>query len=186
MNDLLTGLLTRETLFSVLEDLSSASPSASEHSVLMIDIDYLKRCNDQFGHSEGDRVLKELASLLRQELPTPNHLGRVGGDEFLAILPNMGLSAAAGAAERLRRATERAPTSHPITLTIGVATTPVDTSWSSEEVLALADSRLLVGKKRLSPGRNCVWAGDLPADWHRHWGANWPSSGLAASGHNAV
>src|SRR5215471_14271260 len=108
MNDRLTGLLTRETLSSLLNGLSSESPSASEHSVLIVDVDHLKRCNDIFGLPEGDRVLKELASLITRELPTPNYLGRIGGDEFLAILPSTGLTAAVGVAERLRSSVERA------------------------------------------------------------------------------
>jgi len=192
MSDPLTGVLTRQTLLAVLDDISRGCPAGGggEHSVLLIDIDHFKRCNDTFGHAQGDRVLIELASLITHELPSPNHLGRIGGDEFLAILPNIGLSAAAAAAEHLRSAIERAfrrqPESCQITLTIGVATTPINTSWSSEELIALADSRLIVGKKRLSPGRNRVWAGDLPSDWHRHWDANWPSSGLIVSGQNAV
>ncbi len=192
MSDPLTGLLTRQTLFAVLDDISSrCSPGGGgEHSVLFIDIDHFKRCNDTLGHAQGDRVLIELASLIALELPSPHHLGRIGGDEFLAILPNTGLSAAVAAAEHLRTAIERAfgrqAVSCPITSTIGVATTPMNTSWSSEELIALADSRLIVGKKRLSPGRNRVWAGDLPGDWHRHWETNWPSSGLIASGQNAV
>src|SRR5258706_6042972 len=78
MSDPLTGLLTRQTLFAVLDDISSrCSPGGGgEHSVLFIDIDHFKRCNDTLGHAQGDRVLIELASLIALELPSPHHLGR--------------------------------------------------------------------------------------------------------------
>jgi len=191
MTDPLTGLLTRQALFSALDNMSDGGSSkAGEHSVLYIDIDYLKVCNDTCGHAHGDRVLREVASLMTLELPSPNSLGRVGGDEFLAILPSTGLSAAVTVAEHLRVAIEQAfnrqAMSYPLTLTIGVATTPMNASWSWRDLLALAESRLMVGKERLSQTRNRVWAGDLPADWHRHWGVNWPSSGPMPSGQNAV
>ncbi len=73
-------------------------------SLLMIDIDDFKKINDSYGHATGDAVLREVAGVLRQTVRATDAACRVGGEEFLVILPNEGAAGAAIAAERIRRA----------------------------------------------------------------------------------
>lgn len=189
--DPLTGLATRQNSFAILDDISKRCSSGigGEHSVLFIDIDHFKRFNDTLGHGQGDQILIDLAALMILEFRAPNHVGRIGGDEFLAILPNTGIIPAADMAEKLRKAIEQKFGGQtvlcPITSTIGVATTPRNASWTTDELIALADSRLIAGKKLLSPSRNRVWAGDLPIDWHRCWATGWPSAGHLTATQNS-
>jgi diguanylate cyclase (GGDEF)-like protein len=181
--DPLTGLLSGEAIFAVLHELSTTFTLDvdAEQSVLFVDVDYLKQYNDTLGRPQGDQLLINIAAAISRELPPTSQIGRIGGDEFLVVLPSTGLSAAIEVAKHLRRVVEQdfghSSVSYPITLTIGVATTPKNMSWISEELIALAESRMIVGKKRFSPSRNVVWAGDMPADWHKHWEAFWPSTG---------
>src|SRR5690606_40932168 len=71
-------------------------------SVVMLDIDHFKRINDTYGHLAGDRILSALASLLQKRLRPNDKLGRYGGEEFCAILPETTLASAAHIAEDLR------------------------------------------------------------------------------------
>jgi diguanylate cyclase (GGDEF)-like protein len=189
-HDSLTGMLSRRTVQALLKSMDSWCSPSEQHSVFIIDLDHFKPCNDTLGHEQGDRVLIELASIMAQELPSKNYLGRWGGDEFLVILPNTGLSAAVSAAEHLRMVIEQhkfASCPMALTITIGVATTPLNTSWSSDHLLCLADCRLCAGKKHILPSRNRVWAGDLLPCHYERWHADYPSTGpFHVEGHRSV
>jgi diguanylate cyclase (GGDEF)-like protein len=149
--DALTGLHNRR---GIEESLSAAVSSAVRREagvcVLLIDIDHFKLINDTFGHQAGDLVLREAAQEIRGSLRLEDVLGRWGGEEFLAVLPQTEAPEAADVAERLRANVAAAALSCPITVTIGVA------DWSSgeiEELIERADSALYAGK---SHGRNTV------------------------------
>ena len=70
-------------------------------SISMLDLDHFKRVNDTYGHTVGDQILRDTARRLRDNIREPDIVGRYGGEEFLVILPNSGLEAAIGQADRL-------------------------------------------------------------------------------------
>jgi diguanylate cyclase (GGDEF)-like protein len=95
-------------------------------SILAIDVDEFKRINDTHGHAAGDRVLRQIARACVEALREGDLLGRIGGEEFLAILPNTTLDRALDVAERLRHRVESLeladlPTDLRATISIGVA-----------------------------------------------------------------
>ncbi|WP_421348100.1 diguanylate cyclase [Aeromonas veronii] len=93
-------------------------------SLLLFDIDHFKRINDSLGHHQGDRVLQWVSRMVARELRQQDLLGRTGGEEFLALLPETGLEEASRLAERIRaRVGQRAlpGLSHPVTISIGCA-----------------------------------------------------------------
>jgi diguanylate cyclase (GGDEF)-like protein len=87
--DVLTGVLTRRAFF---EDATRIAQASDAYAVLMIDIDHFKSINDSFGHLGGDKVLAHCARLLMNAMRIDDVLGRYGGEEFCAILPNCGLA----------------------------------------------------------------------------------------------
>jgi two-component system cell cycle response regulator len=102
--DLLTGLLNRQTILALLEtEIDRASRYQRPLSVIFVDIDHFKRVNDTFGHLAGDLVLNHVATLLRGSVRSVDHVGRYGGEEFILILPETDVDAAATSAEKLRR-----------------------------------------------------------------------------------
>jgi diguanylate cyclase (GGDEF)-like protein len=103
MTDGLTNLCNRKQLDALLaEEVRRAHRYRRELALLMLDIDHFKRINDVHGHLVGDGVLTRLAALLLQRLRPSDKLGRYGGEEFCAILPETPLSSAAQIAESLR------------------------------------------------------------------------------------
>ena len=104
MRDELTGLINRRSLLeSLTQHLSTAKRHGQPLSVLMIDIDLFKRVNDTHGHLSGDKVLKAMASAIAQRIRAQDLLGRLGGEEFLVILPNTSVEGAWQLAETLRQ-----------------------------------------------------------------------------------
>ncbi|MDD5030865.1 MAG: diguanylate cyclase, partial [Rhodoferax sp.] len=128
-HDALTGLRNRngfEALYQ--QELARSRRQKQAMSVVLLDIDFFKRINDQFGHPTGDRVLKEIAQLLQQGARTVDHVIRWGGEEFLLLLPSTSGDEAKALAERLLRASRQrdAGLNRPVTLSAGVATLEPD------------------------------------------------------------
>jgi diguanylate cyclase (GGDEF)-like protein len=157
LTDELTGVPNRRAVLTRLEPLlrdASAGPS----SILIIDIDHFKKINDQHGHPAGDEVLKVVADSVRRGVVEPSFFGRLGGEEFLIVLPGADLQQARGAAERFREDIMAIDTSRwlsdrrRITASIGcaVAAPGVD---SPSSLLKRADFALYAAKRG---GRNCV------------------------------
>ena len=154
--DVLTGLSNRR---AIEETLVSAISAARRHespvAVLLIDIDHFKRVNDTQGHQAGDAVLCATGQALERALRTEDSVGRWGGEEFLAVLPNTDAPGALVIAERLRAHAAKpepggADPRGAITVTIGVA------CWESggmDDLISRADHALYVGK---AGGRNNV------------------------------
>ncbi|QLA18710.1 sensor domain-containing diguanylate cyclase [Desulfolutivibrio sulfoxidireducens] len=125
--DGLTGLFNRRRFLEASEaELERSNRYGHPASLLMFDVDHFKSINDTRGHDAGDRVLTALGRIARETLRTVDILGRIGGEEFAALLPETGLEEAARIAERLRRAvsameldTGAAPLS--VTISLGVA-----------------------------------------------------------------
>lgn len=97
--DPLTGLYNRRYLNKYLHKLSIKNDYLS---IALLDIDYFKRINDECGHLVGDRVLKEVATTLRESMRMGDWLGRFGGEEFIIIMPNIDMDNAVNACERCR------------------------------------------------------------------------------------
>jgi len=101
--DPLTGIYNRRGLFDAAErEIKIAERNKRPFSVIMFDIDYFKHINDFFGHAEGDRVLCNVVSAVLQEIRTTDLFGRLGGDEFLIVLPETPSESATQIAERVR------------------------------------------------------------------------------------
>ncbi|QJQ95850.1 MULTISPECIES: sensor domain-containing diguanylate cyclase [Halomonadaceae] len=129
-------------------------------TALAIDIDHFKQVNDTHGHQAGDAVLQGIAELMKRHIDRQGVLGRLGGEEFAAILPGMTVDDAWAVAEELRRAAARQPHSIgndetlSVTISIGIATALADDNMSSKELLGRADKALYQAK---ADGRNrCV------------------------------
>ncbi|MCG9013726.1 GGDEF domain-containing protein, partial [Laribacter hongkongensis] len=102
--DRLTGLANRLRLDEeVARQISLAQRHAQEFSLILLDLDHFKLVNDQHGHQVGDRVLIEIAALLRQTLRNSDTAGRWGGEEFLIVLPQTSVESARKVADKLRR-----------------------------------------------------------------------------------
>jgi diguanylate cyclase (GGDEF)-like protein len=101
--DPLTGVSDRRRFFAVAAQ-ALADSEAAEHplSLLMVDIDHFKSINDRFGHAAGDEVLRTAARRMAEAVRLEDTVGRLGGEEFAVLLPNLDGAAAAAVAERLR------------------------------------------------------------------------------------
>lgn len=108
--DSLTFLPNRRSLLAELQrQVTYAERYGSPLSISMIDIDNFKDINDKYGHPAGDQVLRFIASQMRDRIRQPDVIGRYGGDEFLVILPNTTVNAAADQAARLCQQVAAAP-----------------------------------------------------------------------------
>ena len=164
--DDLTGLFNKRYLTDALtREWERTDRYQREFSIVLLDIDFFKRFNDQFGHPTGDHVLRQAASLLGEQSRKVDTLGRYGGEEFLHLLLETGPEGAALVAERHRARFEDHSLvdehDRPIgkfTISAGVACFPQDGS-TLEEIVKRADERLYEAKHN---GRNCVMTADGP------------------------
>ena len=102
--DLLTGVLNRQALLARLDaELDRAARYGHQLSIILVDIDHFKRLNDTYGHVAGDQMLHAVAEVLRASVRGVDIVGRYGGEEFMAVLPETDVDAAATLAEKLRR-----------------------------------------------------------------------------------
>jgi two-component system, cell cycle response regulator len=160
ISDGLTGLFNHRHIHGLLaEEYERVARTNDCMSVAMFDLDRFKSVNDTHGHQAGDRVLVELADILRETARDIDRLGRYGGEEFIALLPETCIDDAAVFVERVRREVARRHfdigKSEPLlmTLSAGVATYPHDMVDSVESLVRLADEALYLAK---SSGRNRV------------------------------
>ena len=106
--DELTGLLNRRGVNQIIDlQMQQAQITHRETSLIMVDIDNFKKINDQYGHHQGDLVLKHVASILRKNLRTSDVIGRYGGEEFVILLPFTSIENAVLVAETCRKALEQ-------------------------------------------------------------------------------
>lgn len=156
--DSLTGVANRRRLLQLGNAyFLTAQEQQQAFSVYMIDIDFFKKINDQFGHSVGDKALKEIAALGQSLMRTSDVFGRCGGEEFIALLPNTDHREAIEVAQRLRENIERANWQtqqiKQLTVSIGVATFRHNNYCDFSALLKAADEQLLKAKQS---GRNKV------------------------------
>jgi diguanylate cyclase (GGDEF)-like protein len=163
--DELTGAPNRRALLERARLLAAkARREGTPLAALMLDIDHFKQVNDTHGHNTGDAVLRDLARIIREGLRTYDAFGRFGGEEFVAVLPGLGLDDARRAAERIRTAAEASqPLPDPAvryTVSIGVALGAPGDSDTDGGLLGLlhrADQAMYKAKRL---GRNRVEVAD--------------------------
>ncbi len=175
LTDSLTGVNNRRFFDQRLgEEVARARRSGEPLACLFLDIDHFKRINDRHGHRVGDRVLSEVAGLIREQLRSTDVLGRYGGEEFSALLVNAEKEKALEIAERIRGVIEarRFPLEDggtlSATISIGVSSLPAAVEGNgniAEALVDRADQALYLAK---NAGRNRV----VPAGEERPPGAN--------------
>lgn len=122
ITDPLTGLYNRRYAMAQLSRLAERSAiSGQRFATMMIDIDHFKSVNDQFGHSAGDKVLRGVAQILREQVEPRGIVGRIGGEEFLIAFPDTSEAEAQSLADRLRRSVAEQPISVTRTALLGDA-----------------------------------------------------------------
>jgi diguanylate cyclase (GGDEF)-like protein len=156
--DSLTGLANRHQLADLLTHYyERAMAQQGSFTIMLIDIDYFKSINDNYGHAVGDQVLKEVAAAIMQQIGGNNQVGRWGGDEFLVLLEDANLHTAQQAAERIRAALDRCIIVGDVHITVSIGVHAYRVGQSIEDTLACADQALYLVKQA---GRNQVgiWA----------------------------
>ena len=157
--DTLTNLYNRryfEERFGV--EAQKAFYSGTFLSLGIVDIDHFKKVNDTLGHPAGDKVLYNIASLLKNSVRKKDTVARYGGEEFILILPEANLEASFMIAERIRQLIEKTSiavgeTQLHLTVSIGISSFPTHRAKSKEELIKMADRALYEAK---AGGRNRV------------------------------
>lgn len=170
--DALTGVANRRAFFDVLGvEFRRSKRYGRELSVLMLDLDHFKDVNDRWGHPFGDHVLCQTTDIIAANVRESDILGRYGGEEFALALPETPEASALGVGEKLRAALEAhefrmedtPPAGEPpvrLTISIGVASLPVEEDQDEVELIGRADQALYEAKRT---GRNRVVAYRKPA-----------------------
>ena len=166
--DSLTGLVNRGVLFGAIErEIARSARSGRGFCVLMMDLDELKQINDQFGHIEGDRVLRDIGGVIRAGVRKIDVAARYGGDEFVVLLPETDPTGGFVLAEKIRRDAAElvvAGLGRGATLSVGVVSFPRD-GRSPDELLVSADQAMYTSKRL---GRNRVMGlGIDVGEWSR-------------------
>ncbi|HEX8358762.1 MAG TPA: diguanylate cyclase [Longimicrobium sp.] len=167
ITDGLTGLFNHRHVHELLRDEWERSLRSGEPvGVAMLDLDRFKSINDTYGHPTGDVVLYETARIISETAREIDMVGRYGGEEFIAILPNTDEDAAAHFAERVREAVEAhlyrdEENEIRMTVSCGVASAPLEGTDSPEALLKMADEALYSAK---TSGRNrVIRSSEVPA-----------------------
>ncbi|HSS57675.1 MAG TPA: diguanylate cyclase [Solirubrobacteraceae bacterium] len=159
--DPLTGLFNRRSVLTRLAGLiSGARRHGRPLSIAMIDVDHFKRINDAHGHDAGDTMLVEVTGAMRDRLRAEDALGRLGGEEFLALLPDSDEEGAATVAEDLRASVQALQARcgpHLLCATISVGWATWDGQEDADRLIKRADVALYEAK---DSGRNAVRAAE--------------------------
>ena len=159
--DPLTGIPNRRAIFKALEkNVMLCSQYEQPLGIMMIDLDHFKDINDGFGHDGGDLVLKEASKRMQSCIRSSDIIGRFGGEEFLAVIPNGTIEELKSIAERIRSSLDTEPVITedfviPVTCSIGVAVLLDYEGEKIDEIIQRADKALYVAKEM---GRNRVVA----------------------------
>ena len=158
ITDALTGLYNRHYLDAHLHNMvASAVTNKKPLSLIIMDMDHFKSVNDTYGHDVGDEVLKQLARRIVDSVRSSDLAARIGGEEFVILMPETDMRAAYGLAERIRQGVERQPfqISHEVqqiskTISLGLSTLNLSGDTPSD-LIKRADTALYQAK---SGGRN--------------------------------
>jgi diguanylate cyclase (GGDEF)-like protein len=159
-HDHLTGIYNRRALEELAHQaMAAARRHGTPLAILIIDVDHFKRINDELGHHAGDIALIEAVGRIRASLRAEDLVGRLGGEEFVAVLPNTDGSSGLATAERVREAFDGQPMhggETPLMMTVSVGVSVLvasDTLFT--HLLRRADRAMYAAK---AAGRNCVMA----------------------------
>lgn len=162
-HDILTGVYNRFRVLEVLDhELKRIERLERPVAVLCIDIDHFKSINDTYGHPAGDQVLRALSKRIAGEIRGSDTFGRIGGEEFLVIMPETNLPAAQEMAERLRLIAEAAAVDWhgiPVRCTISIGVAQLRRGEDADSLILRADAALYRAKAN---GRNRVETDDVP------------------------
>lgn len=154
--DALTGLPNKRAVQDTIKRMAAhAARTIAPLSAIMLDLDHFKQINDTYGHGRGDDVLAAVGATLPTTVRASDFVGRLGGDEFIVLLPETGPEQAAVAAEKIRAALADiavAGVERDITASLGVATIP-DHAGDADQLVRNADRALYVAKTN---GRNAT------------------------------
>ncbi|MEM9415204.1 MAG: diguanylate cyclase [Planctomycetota bacterium] len=154
--DALTGIANRRALTESLDRRHAQSVrDGKDMAVLMIDMDGFKRLNDTIGHAAGDKILRLTARVLKANCRASDVPGRIGGDEFVVVLPDTEVDEARAVAERIREDFAAASTTFcesvgydgKVTMSIGMAARSLDPGSTADQLLGLADQALYSAKQ---------------------------------------
>jgi len=155
--DGLTGLANHKRFYEILEkELWRSRRYGGQISLIMVDIDNLKKINDTYGHRAGDKVIRQISRKMKECIRQIDTAARYGGDEFAIILPNTSLNDATIVAERMVNAVSDSPISwkkKQIELSISVGLGQYDANYSPEDITSRSDKALYTAKQA---GKNTV------------------------------
>jgi diguanylate cyclase (GGDEF)-like protein len=154
--DPLTNCFNRRALFDFLETQFSSPELLNEYSIVMADIDKFKRINDEYGHSMGDSVIRNVAEVMQKSVRKDDMICRFGGEEFCIVLPNISQAQAYTISEKIRKAIENSAIKDiSVTCSFGVSSMNTDTKIP-EKFIEQADIALYHSK---DDGRNrtTIW-----------------------------
>lgn len=161
--DGLTGLVNHKNFYEILEkEMSRSRRYGGKISLIMVDIDNLKKTNDAHGHRAGDKVIIEISRRIKQCIRQIDIAARYGGDEFAVILPNTSLKDAIVVSQRMVDAVARHPVAWqkvhiPLSISVGVGQYDADTN--PEDVTGRSDQALYHAKQA---GKNTVRVFESP------------------------
>jgi diguanylate cyclase len=157
--DGLTGLFNRNTFVDLtVQEFDRAQRQGNDTAILLLDLDHFKLINDTWGHPAGDAVLRNVANAMRAAVRSTDLVGRLGGEEFVVLLPGTSIVAARTLAEKLRARLQGSPTRWEngiiaCTASIGMAGTTAKEKRDFDSLYNEADKALYMAKTR---GRNRV------------------------------
>ncbi|MBZ0188784.1 MAG: sensor domain-containing diguanylate cyclase, partial [Candidatus Obscuribacterales bacterium] len=163
VTDGLTGVANRRSFNeSLTKEFERARRYEQELSLLVVDLDYLKKINDNYGHMVGDQAIKEIGRVLAQSSRSTDTTARYGGEEFCVLLPNTGIQMAEQLGERLRRLIYEVVIEGPgnLSASIGVSNFPLHAD-SADTLFLRADEALYRAKQ---DGRNLIRVSNLTPD----------------------
>ena len=155
--DGLTGLVNHKTFYEILEkELWRSRRYGGQISLIMVDVDNLKKTNDTYGHRAGDKVIREISRKIRECIRQIDTAARYGGDEFAVILPNTSLGDATIVAQRMVNAVASSPATWkrdliPLSISVGLGQYDADTN--PEDITSRSDQALYSAKQA---GKNTV------------------------------
>jgi diguanylate cyclase (GGDEF)-like protein len=144
-NDYLTGLPNARALFEIVDgELARSQRENSHFALLVCDLNDFKKVNDRLGHMEGNRVLRAVAEALQANCRQYDHVGRMGGDEFVIVLPASSPEAISGRIATIKQ--KISETGDGVSIAIGAAFYPNDGA-DTESLMAAADVRMYEDKR---------------------------------------
>lgn len=158
--DALTKVYSRKAIFDIIEkEREKCINGPHVTSFLMVDIDHFKKINDTYGHDIGDAVLKNIATIIKKSLRDHDYIGRLGGEEFVVVLPDTSSNGASKVAQKILKKVQSSSLTidslkAPILSTVSIGITSIDqfTGCDIEKALKNADIALYAAKTN---GRNC-------------------------------